>query len=302
MSPQPEAAPSGVIHDIGYRGYDGPRLGRNLVARALFFHSLRGVFGIGRSARSKVMPMGLFAVIWLPALVIAVITVVTASQGLLNDVPVQFARYPMLLQPAVAIFLGTQAPQAVSLDLRYNTLPLYLSRPLERVDYVTAKYAALATGVFILLAIPILTMYIGALLAELPAGEQTGDVVLALIGAALFSLVLAGIGLLIASLTARRGFGVAAIITVLVMSYSVVSGLQGIIGHGQSDLATAGWLGLLSPMTLVDGVQTWALGAESSAVAGPPGDLAGLVFCLVTATVVVGSYLCLMYRYRKVTV
>jgi ABC-2 type transport system permease protein len=302
MSPPPDGVPAGVIHDIGYRGYDGPRLGRGVVARALFLHSLRGVFGLGRSARSKAMPIGLFAVIWLPALVIAVITVVTAGQGLLRDVPVQFSSYPMLLQPAVAIFLATQAPQTVSLDLRYNTLPLYLSRPLERVDYVAAKYAALSTGVFILLGVPILTMYIGALLAELPFTEQTGDVLLALAGAALFALVLSGISVVIASLTPRRGFGVAAIITVLIMSYSVVSGLQGIIGHGQGDMTAAGWLGLFAPTTLVDGVQTWALGAEGSTVAGPPNDLAGLVFCLVTLAVVAGSYLLLMYRYRKVKV
>src|SRR5690606_38173902 len=130
------------------------------------------------------------------------------------------SRYATILQGVLAIFVAVQAPQTVSLDLRFHTLPLYLSRPLERFDYVAAKYAALATGVFILLAVPLLIMYVGALLAELSFGEQTADILLALVGAALFALVLSGIALVIASLTPRRGLGVAGIITVLALSYS----------------------------------------------------------------------------------
>ena len=40
------AGTSGVIHDIGYRRYDGQRLGRAQIARALCWHSLRSAFGI----------------------------------------------------------------------------------------------------------------------------------------------------------------------------------------------------------------------------------------------------------------
>jgi ABC-2 type transport system permease protein len=35
------AAPGGVIHDLGYQHYDGPRLGRLAIIRALIWHSLR---------------------------------------------------------------------------------------------------------------------------------------------------------------------------------------------------------------------------------------------------------------------
>lgn len=299
MAQQTDDTPTGVIHDIGYRGYEGPRLGRRAVRRALFVHSLHGVYGIGRG-RSKILPFGLFAVACLPAFVLAVVTVVGAGQGTLTEPPLPYARYAMVIQAVLAIFVAAQAPQAASLDLRFRTLPLYFSRPMERTDYVVAKYAALAIGVFILVAVPLLLMYAGALLGELPAGSQTVDVLLALAGAALFALVLSGIGLVIASLTARRGFAVAGIITVLTLSFAIVSALQGLIGHGQGEMTAAGWLGLFSPMTLVDGVQTWAFGAASSAPVAPQDDATGVAFCLVAVATIAGSLAVLVRRYRKV--
>ena len=47
---------TGVIHDIGYQRYRGPRLGRGYAARSLYLHSLRTAFGLGRSAKAKVFP------------------------------------------------------------------------------------------------------------------------------------------------------------------------------------------------------------------------------------------------------
>mgnify|MGYP001583970183 CR=1 FL=1 len=48
---------TGSIYDLGYRGYDGPRLGRRHAVVALFVHGLRAVFGLGRSGRSKIAPL-----------------------------------------------------------------------------------------------------------------------------------------------------------------------------------------------------------------------------------------------------
>ena len=44
---------TGVIHDIGYRHYDGPRLGASYIRRALYVETLRGAYGLGRSARRR---------------------------------------------------------------------------------------------------------------------------------------------------------------------------------------------------------------------------------------------------------
>ncbi|WP_026877724.1 ABC transporter permease [Jiangella gansuensis] len=290
--------PAGVIHDIGYRGYDGPRLGRGAVTRALYVHSLRGAFGLGRSGRAKVLPMLLLGVMCLPAFIIAVIANATS---VLTELPLPYSRYTMVAQGILTIFLASQAPQAVSRDLRFKTVPLYFSRPLERSDYVLAKFAGLSTATFLLIVAPLLIMYIGALLAEFPAGRETADVALALVGALAFAVVFAGIGLVIASLTARRGFGVAAIITVFALSYAAVSSLQGIIRYVEDDATLAGWLGLFSPSTLVDGFQTWVLDASSSAVAPPPGAVGGVVYVLVTFGVIGACWALLNLRYRKVS-
>ncbi|TDE08948.1 ABC transporter permease [Jiangella asiatica] len=291
--------PAGVIHDIGYRGYDGPRLGRGAVARALYVHSLRGAFGLGRSARAKVLPMLLLGVMCLPAFIIAVIA--NATSSVLTELPLPYSRYAVVAQGILTIFLAAQAPQAVSRDLRFKTVPLYFSRPLERSDYVLAKFAGLSTAMFLLLAAPLLIMYIGALLAEFPAGRETTDVALALVGAVAFAIVFAGVGLVIASLTARRGFGVAAIITVFALSFAAISSLQGIIRYVEDDATLAGWLGLFSPITLVDGFQTWVLDASSSAVAPPPGSAGGVGYVLVTFGVIGACWALLNLRYRKVS-
>ncbi len=297
----PDTQGPGVIHDIGYRGYTGPRLERRAITFGLFTHTLRGVYGLGRAARSKVVPFGMFAVMMLPAIVLAAVAIVTANPEVTSP-PLPYTRFAMVTQGALAIFLAVAAPQAVSLDLRFHTLPLYLSRPLERSDYVRAKLGALTTAVFLLIAVPMLVIYLGNLAAQLDPGTQTVEFLQALVGAALFAVVLSSVSLLIASFTGRRGFGIAAIITVLTLSYAVVSALQGFVGFAGEDMTTAGWLGLLSPMSLVDGVQVWAFGAEPSTPAGPPSDAAGAAFLVVTILVIAACYALLVRRYRKVKV
>jgi ABC-type transport system involved in cytochrome c biogenesis ATPase subunit len=47
----------GVIHDLGYRRYDGPRLGRVQIIRALIWHSFRSSWGIGRGVKAKIVPI-----------------------------------------------------------------------------------------------------------------------------------------------------------------------------------------------------------------------------------------------------
>ena len=50
-------AMTGNIYDLGYRGYDGPRLGRRHAIATLIRHSMRSVLGLGRTTRAKIMPL-----------------------------------------------------------------------------------------------------------------------------------------------------------------------------------------------------------------------------------------------------
>ncbi|MBZ4323206.1 ABC transporter permease [Streptomyces huiliensis] len=296
MPPETTAASAqDVIHNIGYRPYTGPRLGRGYARRALWSQSLRGAYGLGRSAKSKVLPMTLLAVMCAPAAIIVAVAITTK----MNDLPVEYTRYAILLQAVIGLYLASQAPQAVSRDLRFRTIPLYFSRPIERVDYVLAKYAALASALFLLTAAPLLILYVGALLAKLGFAAQTKAFAQGLVSVALLSLLFAGLGLVVAALTPRRGFGVAAVIAVLTISFGAVSTVQG-IAYARDNTDVIGWLGLFSPITLVDGVQTAFLDATSSFPGGNgPGTGAGLVYLLVVLALIAGSYALLMRRYRK---
>ena len=73
--------PRGVIHDLGYRRYDGPRLGRGAIIAALCWHSLRSAFGLGRGFKAKIVPFLLLAIMCLPAVVNAVALAVSPEQS-----------------------------------------------------------------------------------------------------------------------------------------------------------------------------------------------------------------------------
>ncbi|MGW1493703.1 ABC transporter permease [Streptomyces sp. NPDC002402] len=284
------------IHNIGYRNYEGPRLGRAYARRSLYSQSLRGAYGLGRSAKSKVLPMILFAVMCLPAAIIVAVAVATK----LKDLPLDYTRYAIVTQAVIGLFLAAQAPQSVSRDLRFKTVPLYFSRPIERIDYVLAKYGAMASALFVLTAAPLVVLYVGSLLAKMDFADQTKGFAQGMVSVALLSVLFGGIGLVMAALTPRRGFGVAAVIATMTITYGAVSTVQAIAWEtGSSEVIK--WLGLFSPVTLIDGVQTAFLGATSAfpGEAGP-GAGPGTVYLLVVLALVAGSYAVLMRRYRKV--
>ncbi|MGW5784645.1 ABC transporter permease [Streptomyces sp. NPDC003757] len=284
------------IHNIGYRDYDGPRLGRAYARRSLYSQSLRGAYGLGRSAKSKVLPMLLFVVMCLPAAIMVAVAVATKA----DELPVEYTRYAIVLQAVISLYVAAQAPQSVSRDLRFKTVPLYFSRPIETSDYVRAKYASLASALFILTAAPLLVLYVGALLAKLDFADQTKGFAQGLVSVALLSLLFAGLGLVVASVTPRRGFGIAAVIAVLTITYGAVSTLQAIADVQGSSGAVA-WIGLFSPITLIDGVQSAFLGATSASPGGiGPSNGEGAVYVFVTLGLIAGAYGLLMRRYKKV--
>lgn len=290
-----------TIHDIGYRHYDGPRLGRRYAFRSLYTNSLRGVFGLGKPGRAKVLPFGLYVLMCLPALVSVAVRLVMAKLAPtappVNLFP--YHAYVFDLQAISAIFVAAQSPQMMSRDLRFHTMPLYLSRPISRSDYVFAKLAAMASALMIVFATPLTLLYIGALLNKMSAWDQLTQFGPALGGAVTYAVLLAAFGLCVAALTPRRGFGVAAIIALYLVSYGAVSILQGVLVANSYDSA-AGYVGLLSPYTLVEGFQTWALRQEHTGIGYVDTGAGGAVFAVVLVAVIGLAVGLLAVRYRKV--
>jgi ABC-2 type transport system permease protein len=291
-SASPAASAAAVIHDIGYQPYRGARLGRPHIVGALYAHRLRAAFGLGRSARYKVVPLGLLTLMCVPALVSAAVTALIHLPGL------AYGMYAYFLQVVVVLFLAAQASQLVTTDLRFHVLPLYFSRPLVRGDYALTVLAAMATAMLLLLGAPLLLLYAGALLGLVHgAGDvaaQTGHLLQGLAGAVLGALLLSALGLAAAAFSRRRAFAVLAVICpylVLQTTVAIVVGLS----RGS---VTGSLAGLLSPFDLLQGVQVWLLGAPAT-FPGVPGSL-GALYAAVLSAATAGAAGLLLVRYRRI--
>ncbi|MFG1941734.1 ABC transporter permease [Nonomuraea sp. NPDC048826] len=278
------------IYDIGYRHYDGPRLGRSHTTLALGVHSLRGVFGLGRPARSKIMPFSLAAIMMMP--VVVAIAVMSLTQQRILD----YSGYAVVMQAVVAIFLASQAPTVVAPDLRHRVLPLYLSRPVTITEYVGAKVAAMTVALFLLLAVPLTVMFLGDLLVDMPGPTPTGEYLGALVSAAVLALLLSTVGLALAALTPRRGLGVASVITVYLLSTGAAPMFYAALYEaGYRSVGAWGWL--INPFWLIDALQVWLFGS----VAHVPDGLypSGPAPLLIVPALIAAAVAVLSARYRK---
>lgn len=293
------ALPTGVIHDIGYRPYSGPRLGEGPVAWSFFVTGLRNCFGLGRSGRSKILPWALSGLMLLPALILVGVLVQAQDLLGLDEHIVPYSTYPMTTQLLISVFVAAQAPALISRDLRFGTITLYLARPARRTTYVLVRMASLTGATFLLVVAPLLLMYLGGLLADLPVGRETGRFLGAVVGALLLAACLAGLAALVAAFTVRRGLAVAAVIVVLLVSYTVVATIQGI--SFETGNATVGEVaGLFSPYTLVNGVQVFAFDAPEATPTPPSSDLMGLLYVGWSLLAVAASVGGMLARYRRV--
>ena len=128
---------TGSIFDLGYHGYDGPRLGRRHAIVTLFTQSLKWTFGIGRGGRAKIAPFALAGLTLLPA-VLAVGFRALAGPAGERVTPITPEDYLTFVQTFIAFFVTAQAPELLGRDQRHHVLTLYFSRALERTDYALA--------------------------------------------------------------------------------------------------------------------------------------------------------------------
>lgn len=279
---------AGVIHDIGYQRYPGPRLGRGYAAGSLLTHSLRTAYGLGRSAKAKVFP-------WLAVGIVGIVAVVvTAVRAVTGEVQLTYLAFPDAVFPLVVLFCAVVAPELVSRDLRSGVLSLYFSRPLRRTDYALAKLAALAAAIWLLLAGPMLLMFVGGVFTVDGWSEvwnEIGDVGSGLAYAALHAVVAGALSLLIASLVSRRAVAAPIVVAAFLVTLPIVGLLQEIGTPTTQQLG-----GLFSPATVLAGVRVWLAPEPDSIDLGDFGPLYGVV-ALALVAACAGL---LLVRYRKV--
>lgn len=289
-------ATGGSIYDLGYRHYTGPRLGRPHAVWAMYFQSLRSIFGIGRPLTSKIGPWLLTGAAFVPALV--QLGVASISSGELDILePHDYYTY---IQIVLALFTAVIAPELAGRDQRSRTLSLYFSRAIVRDDYALAKYAALVTAMLGLTFVPQVVLFVGNGVALDDLGgyveDQWSDLPAAGGSAILISLLFAGIGLAISAQTSRRAYSTIAIIAVMVISSVVgITLVESIEGDG-------GRYGILvSPFSIVDGLTFWFFDAQPDPEEPiAKADLWGGLYALTALGISMVCIALILRRYRAI--
>jgi ABC-2 type transport system permease protein len=289
---------SGSIYDLGYRHYSGPRLGRPHAIRSLVRHSFRLAYGIGRSGRAKIIPIGLAVLATIPAVVALGVTALATQLGAGEDLeaasPVRYDTYYPVVAQTVALFAAAQAPELLGRDLRYRVLTLYFTRALRRDDYALGKLGAMVLAMLVLLLVPFTLIFVGRALVspDIPAavGEDLPEIGPALAISLLTAGLLGALGLAIASFSPRRAYATIGIIAVLVVPPIVVEVAQEIAGDDVSSPLT-----LLSPPDILIGANDFLFGTGNG-----QGNIPDWVYPLaaIAWTVVLAGTL--VWRYRRI--
>ena len=290
----PDAGRPGVIHDLGYRHFDGVREGTSAIARNLFVTGLRHAYGLGRSGKSKVMPFLLLAMSLLPATIVVGVVVLTG----LGELPVSYADYTNQTQLLVSLFAASQAPVLFSRDLRHRSIVLYLARPLAAPVFALVRWLSLTLAIFLFTAIPTVVLFAGAMLSGLDKSDQTTSVLKAIALQVLLAMMVAGVSGLISSVSLRRGFAVVGSVMALIVLTGIVTVMQNIAYYeGDSESVSVG-VGLLSPWSLYTGLaNAWDAGVDTPV----PVDGAWVpAYAIVAVLLAAACLLGLVARFRKV--
>ena len=303
LLPTTASSATGSIFDLGYRGYDGPRLGRRHAVFALYVYSLRSAYGIGRSGRAKIVPIGLAVLATLPAVISIAVRAFAAQAGAGAEVeridPISYHTYYGYISTIVMLFVAAQAPELLGRDQRHHVLSLYFSRALLRLDYVVAKCAAFATAILVLILIPQLVIFVGLVISNADVvaalGDNIGSIPPVLVVAASIALLLGSIGLAISAFTPRRAYATAAIMAVF-----IVPGVVADLVLRSTSGGLTRYIVLASPGSLIDGVNAFLFATRPQASEVIRAGLDGALYLAVAVAVAIVLIGALVRRYQRI--
>jgi ABC-2 type transport system permease protein len=263
--PTAPVARTGNIYDLGYRRYEGPRLGRAYAVRSLIIHSFRTTYGLGRGGRAKVAPFALGALAILPAVLVVGALTLAARMGVQREFetasPISYESYFSAVGPIIALFCAAQAPELFGRDQRHGVLTLYFARALRRSDYALGRLTGFALGLLLLLLMPQVILFIGRVLLSTDLATAIGNdlpKVPAIVGQALITAgLLGGLSMAVSAFSPRRAYATAGIIALFILP-GIVAGI--VIQLGSS--AIGNWLVLLSQGTVLAGTNSYLFGTS----------------------------------------
>ena len=267
-APNPPAAAvarTGSIYDLGYHGYDDPRLGRAYAVRSLIVHSFRTTYGLGRGGRAKIAPIILGALAVLPAVLVVGALTLAARLGIQRELegasPISYESYFASIGAIIALFCAAQAPELYGRDQRHGVLTLYFARALRRSDYTLARFAGFILALLLLLVFPQAVLFLGRGLLSTDIASTFGKdlpKVPAILGQALLTAgLLGGLSMAVSAFTPRRAYATAGIIALFILP-GIIAGI--VIQLGSS--AIGNWLVLLSQGTVLSGTNSLLFGTS----------------------------------------
>lgn len=137
------SGPDATAHivDRGFQRYDGERSGVAGAIRSVTWQSIRATLGLGRSAKHKIFPVLSVAIAYVPAIVFVGVAILFPDE---LDAAVDYPGYYGFITAAIVLFAALVTPEVLVADRRNGMLALYLSTPLHRGTYLTAKFLAVA--------------------------------------------------------------------------------------------------------------------------------------------------------------
>ncbi len=235
------------IFDQGYQHWTGTLSGHAWRWLAITRHGIR-VALTNRWLRIALI------VAWLPAIALATMLciwgLIERQSDLIQSIAplLGFLDRQMLLDPltyrkevwtlSLGYFMLTElrlgmllilivGPNLINQDLRYNALPLYLSRPLRRIDYFLGKWGVIVAFLGAVTVVPAIVAYVLGLLFSLDLSilKDTFPLLLASIAYGLVVAASAGTLILALSSLSRSSRYVAMFWLALWLGSSMVSGI-----------------------------------------------------------------------------
>jgi ABC-2 type transport system permease protein len=229
---------TGTVFDIGYQPYTGVREGRSRGRLAIYKDGLRTALGLGRGARSLILPWFFIVVLTAIGLVMAIVAGAAerlGGPGAAQEVGLpSFSDFYSMASVLLFVFAAVVGPDLLSPDRRNGVINLYLVRPVTGTDYIIARWAAFLTVMLAAAWLPQIVLFLGLAGGDpLPGAyleKHWADIPRFLLAGAAMAVFYATIAMLTASFTSRRAYASVFLVGLFVVTMPFTIGLSEEIG------------------------------------------------------------------------
>lgn len=244
-----------AVYEQTYRPYRGPLTPERSRFLVIPRYNLRETFG------SKLF-LAFFVLCFVPPLVSAAVVWVLHNATFLEFAKLLFGGQAPQLEVGGTFFFSLTvsqgsfallltilaAPPLVSADLNNNALPLYLSRPFSRTEYVAGKLSVLLLLLSAITWVPVMGVYgLQAFLADGWLAGNGGLAMAVLVGCAVWIVVLAFAGLAVSATVKWKPVARLVLFAVFLFSWVVAKFVNGLFGRS----IDRPWGDVLSPIASI---------------------------------------------------